>query len=44
VLASIGDALAQAIATEIGVRRSTVWRWQQRFAERGGGAAARKDS
>jgi transposase len=35
VLAAIGDPPVQAIATEIGISRPTVWRWQQRFAEQG---------
>jgi transposase len=35
VLASIGDPRVQAVAAEVGVSRPTVWRWQQRFAERG---------
>src|SRR6266567_9532533 len=45
VLASADRGPAQRIAQSIGVSRPTVWRWQQRFAERssdgqGDGAAA----
>ena len=35
VLASADRHSAQRVAQSIGVSRPTVWRWQQRFAERG---------
>jgi transposase len=35
VLASADRRSAQQVAQSIGVSRPTVWRWQQRFAERG---------
>src|ERR1700746_2225820 len=41
VLASADRHSAQRVAQSIGVSRPTVWRWQQRFAESGGGGLLR---
>ena len=35
ILASAGGGPVQQIATQVGVSRPMVWRWQQRFAEEG---------
>lgn len=35
ILASAGGGPVQQIATQVGISRPMVWRWQQRFAEEG---------
>ena len=35
ILASAGGGPVQRIATQVGISRPMVWRWQQRFAEEG---------
>ena len=35
ILASIGGGPVQRIATQVGISRPMVWRWQQRLAEQG---------
>lgn len=35
ILASIGGGPVQRTATQVGISRPMVWRWQQRFAEQG---------
>ena len=35
ILASVGGGPVQQIATQVGISRPMVWRWQQRFAEEG---------